>query len=107
MIEKLENQKHKEIAKGFFAKFIHSEKMTMAYLNVVAKASVPEHKHENEQITSVISGRFKFTIAGEEYIMEAGDVVVIPPNVLHGGVALTDCFIIDTFTPVREDLKRM
>ena len=48
-------------------------------------------------------GRFEITVDGETVVAEAGDCVVIRPNALHSGRAITDCLILDVFAPVRED----
>jgi unsaturated pyranuronate lyase len=66
-------------------------------------AVVPAHKHVSEQITMVISGAIKFDVAGKEVTVRAGEVLVIPPNVVHSAVALEDCDDIDAFSPLRED----
>lgn len=47
------------------------------------------------------------TIDGKTSVFGEGQVVVIPPHVEHGGVALTDCRIFDIFSPVREDYKML
>lgn len=39
------------------------------------------------------------------YRAKAGDVVVIPSNVVHYGQALTDVRVIDVFSPVREEYR--
>lgn len=103
----LNNQEEKELAPGFAAKFVHSEKMTIPYITIQAGASVPDHNHFNEQITTIIEGEFEFKIYGKKKLMRAGDVVVIPPNVSHSGKSITDCIAIDSFTPVREDFKKL
>lgn len=46
-------------------------------------AIVPEHAHENEQITIVTSGAMEFTMGDEIRTLRAGDGVCIPPNVKH------------------------
>jgi len=35
--------------------------------------------------------------------MKAGDIAVIPSNAIHSGQAITDCQLLDVFSPVRED----
>ena len=43
-----------------------------------------------------------FTVGDESRAMHAGDCVVIPPNVRHGGVAGPEgCQVLDVFTPPR------
>jgi unsaturated pyranuronate lyase len=66
-------------------------------------AVVPPHKHVSEQITMVMSGALKFTVAGKETTVRAGEVLIIPPNVVHSAVALEDSDDIDAFSPLRED----
>ena len=66
-------------------------------------AVVPPHKHLAEQITMVISGAIKFSIGGKNITVRAGEVLIIPPNVVHSAVALEDSDDIDSFSPLRED----
>jgi quercetin dioxygenase-like cupin family protein len=66
-------------------------------------AIVPPHKHLSEQITMVLSGALRFTMEGKDIVVRAGDVLVIPPNVVHSAVALEDTDDIDSFSPLRED----
>jgi len=56
---------------------------------------------------SVISGQLEFTINGEVKILGPGEGAVIPSMVPHGAKAVTNCYIIDTFSPVREDYKTL
>lgn len=66
-------------------------------------AVVPPHKHRAEQITMVMSGALKFAVGRRQVTVRAGEVLVIPPNVVHSAVALEDCDDIDAFSPLRED----
>jgi quercetin dioxygenase-like cupin family protein len=72
-------------------------------LRLAKGAVVPPHKHVSEQITMVISGAIKFTIGGDDITVRAGDVLVIPPDVVHSALALEDTDDIDSFSPLRED----
>jgi quercetin dioxygenase-like cupin family protein len=51
----------------------------------------------------VLSGALRFTMEGKDVVVRAGDVLVIPPNVVHSAVALEDTDDIDSFSPLRED----
>lgn len=95
----------KEIAPGFQARFIHTENLTLSFVDVEAGAVLPEHSHIHEQISHVIEGEFEMTIAGKTEILKPGNAVVIPSNVVHSGRALTKCKIHDVFCPFREDYK--
>jgi unsaturated pyranuronate lyase len=72
-------------------------------LRLAKGAVVPAHKHVSEQITMVMSGALRFTIRGKDITVRAGEVLVIPPNVVHSAVALEDSDDIDSFSPLRED----
>ena len=66
-------------------------------------AVIPLHFHPNEQITWITKGSVKVLSQGKEFIVKAGDVLIIPPYVPHEFIALEDTIDIDFFTPVRED----
>ncbi|HUK74994.1 MAG TPA: cupin domain-containing protein [Nitrososphaerales archaeon] len=72
-------------------------------LRLAKGASVPPHKHLAEQITMVMSGALRFTIGGKDTDVRAGDVLIIPPNVVHSAVALEDTDDVDSFSPLRLD----
>ena len=102
----LEELKEHEIVSGFHARFAHTDHMTLAYWNIDAGASLPDHAHVHEQIVNIIEGDFAFTLDGDTRTLSAGSIVVIPSNVKHSGKAITNCKIIDAFYPVREDYRK-
>ena len=60
------------------------------------------HHHSEQQIAIVLSGELTFTVGQETRVMHAGECVVIPPHVPHGGVAGPGgCTAVDVFTPPR------
>lgn len=97
----------KEIIPGFFAKFVHTENISIVFWDAKAGSTFPEHSHPHEQIATIQQGRFQLTINGETKILEAGIVAVIPSNAKHSGIALTDCKLMDVFYPVREDYTKL
>ncbi|OEK06615.1 cupin domain-containing protein [Roseivirga misakiensis] len=100
----LEDIASRELLPGFSVKMIHSEKMTLAYWDIKAGSVLPEHSHPHEQIAAqVISGEFELILDGQSKVMKSGDVAVIPSNMVHSGKAITDCQLLDAFSPVRED----
>lgn len=94
-----------EVKDGFMARFVHTENLTLGYWDVEEGAILPMHSHYNEQLTQVLEGKFEMTIGEQTQIYEMGQLVVIPPHVVHGGKAITKCKIFDIFCPVREDYK--
>jgi len=85
------------------------ERMMIAHVHLDKGAIVPTHQHENEQLTWVVEGAFRFWIGAEdapdreELVLSAGEVLYIPPNVPHKAEALEDTFDVDVFSPPRQD----
>ncbi len=98
-------KKRREIIAGAKARIIHMDGMTLSYWNFAEGTKLPEHSHPHEQMTKLIKGRFEMTVDGETKILEDSDIAVIPSNALHSGRAITDCELLDVFSPVREDYK--
>jgi quercetin dioxygenase-like cupin family protein len=72
------------------------------YVTIDPDAVAATHHHAEQQIAIVIDGELTFTVGDETRVMHAGDCVVIPPHVPHGGQAGPEgCTAIDVFTPPR------
>jgi len=101
----LHNLNKKEVIKGYHARTIHTGSMTLLYWLVDEGATMPVHSHIHEQVAHVLKGKFELTVGDKTKILEPGTVAVIPPNVPHGGRAITYCELLDVFHPEREDYK--
>jgi quercetin dioxygenase-like cupin family protein len=95
----------KETFPGYTGRFIHTQSMTFAYWDVKAGSTAPEHSHMHEQVAQLIEGEFILTVDGNPITLEPGKVVVIPSNIKHSGIAVTNCKLLDVFSPVREDYR--
>jgi quercetin dioxygenase-like cupin family protein len=84
-------------------RFITADRVTIAHFVLKRGGVVPQHSHENEQVSYIISGALKFIFEGREIVVKAGEVLQIPPNVPHAAETLEDVVAIDVFSPVRED----
>ncbi|WP_248930249.1 cupin domain-containing protein [Paenibacillus hamazuiensis] len=62
------------------------------------------HSHPHEQLSYCLKGKLEFTIDGEKTVIGAGETIYIPSNAKHGCKALEPSALLDSFTPVREDL---
>ncbi|WP_312900010.1 cupin domain-containing protein [Chryseobacterium taichungense] len=83
---------------------IYGEQGTIGYFTYKKGAVVPTHQHSNEQYSLITKGSVKVNILDKEYIVKAGDGIIIPPNVPHSFTALEDDTIdIDFFSPARKD----
>ncbi|HEX3353213.1 MAG TPA: cupin domain-containing protein [Terriglobales bacterium] len=64
---------------------------------------IPLHSHYNEQFTYILEGALKFWIDGKEIVVNAGEVLTIPPHMPHKAEALVDTVDLDVFNPPRAD----
>jgi len=83
--------------------FIVGSNVMIARVLLKKGAHVPLHSHHNEQVTYVLDGALKFHLKGREVIVNAGEVLCIPPNVPHEAFALEDTVDLDIFNPPRQD----
>ena len=95
----------REIAPGFSARFVHTNGMTVARVEVRADARLPQHAHPHEQLTTVLSGELELTVGGEVKSLRAGMIAFIPGGVPHSARAVTACQVLDVFHPVRDDYR--
>jgi quercetin dioxygenase-like cupin family protein len=87
----------------FARRFFTGENITLAFLTLKQGCVVPQHNHDSEQFSYCISGALQFRIGAEELLLRAGEIVQIPPFVLHEAVAVEDFTGIDVFSPIRKD----
>ena len=93
-----------ELIAGVKARIASSENGMLSHVEFDEGCIVPEHSHPNEQCGMVLSGRIRFTIAGEEHVVEAGDFFMIPPDQVHSAAAIGGPAVaLDVFVPPRGD----
>src|SRR5436853_6632110 len=87
-------------------RLITGDRMMLAHVYLKKGCVVPQHSHENEQLTYILEGALHFWFGptgSQEITVRAGEVVVIPSNVLHRALALEDTLDVDVFCPPRQD----
>lgn len=63
-----------------------------------------QHSHPHEQLSYCLKGSIAFTIDGVETVIRQGESIVIPSGARHGVKALEESALLDSFTPLRDDL---
>lgn len=81
----------------------HPDLMVVAFRFSEAGAEGKLHNHPHVQSTFVESGRFRFSVDGNETEVGPGDSFVISSNLVHGCVCLEPGTLVDSFTPRRDD----
>jgi quercetin dioxygenase-like cupin family protein len=97
-IEKLNDKMSRQMISG--------DNATVSQLMLKAGAVVPRHSHVNEQYTWILSGSLKFVFDDREIVVNAGEVLLIPPHLPHSAIAMEDTVDVDIFAPRREDWIR-
>lgn len=93
------------IAEGISGRAVTAESVTVLHATIAAGALLPEHSHKNEQVVNVVDGELELVVEGVTHRLVPGTVMVLEPNVVHSGRAVTDCRVVDVFHPVREDFR--
>jgi quercetin dioxygenase-like cupin family protein len=76
----------------------------MIGLTLVEKGClVPPHAHDNQQMTFVTSGRWRFRLEGKTVDVGPNEMIFIPANEVHSAEAIETLVAYDIFTPPRED----
>jgi quercetin dioxygenase-like cupin family protein len=90
---------------GFYGRMIHGDTSSLVFWDIKEGGISPEHHHVHEQITYIVEGELEMVIGGQKMLFTAGCFHVIPSHVPHSALAVTDCKIIDSFAPARDDYR--
>lgn len=93
-----------ELREGVRAREVVGERMTFTVIELAANATVPEHRHEHEQIGMVIVGRVRFRIDDETRDLGPGGIWRILTDHPHEVTAGPEgAVVVEVFSPVRTD----
>jgi len=104
-MQKIKEIQPKELVAGVAGHYVHGEGATFGYVELKQGSRVPDHSHPNEQITYILEGQLQMKIGGQDCLLEPGMYYVIKSGVTHNAFAVSDCKLIDVFTPTREDYR--
>jgi quercetin dioxygenase-like cupin family protein len=86
------------------ARRIEGEQVTLAVVELAPNATIPEHRHPQEQLGMVITGTMRFRIDNEVRELGPGGTWRILSNRPHEATAGPDgAVVIDAFSPIRSD----
>lgn len=75
---------------GITRQTVDGERQTVVRYVYEPGSVFPEHHHAQEQITLVVRGSIRFTVAGQIIDLGPGGIAVIPPDAPHGAVVVGD-----------------
>lgn len=93
-----------EMLPGVTRRAAYLDDVMLTFFEFEPGAIIPEHNHFHQQITWIVSGAMEFDLDGKKRILQAGDGVLIPPDVPHSAVILDKpCRALDAWHPIRDD----
>ena len=95
-----------QVSQSIKRKMIWGEHTMIARLEIKDGCLVPQHHHENEQISFIESGTIRFWLGADKsevVDVHAGELLIIPPNLPHEALMIGDVVATDTFSPPRAD----
>jgi quercetin dioxygenase-like cupin family protein len=84
-------------------RLVAGEKVMLVIWKMSAGAHAAAHRHANEQMFWMLSGKMEFRLGNEKRTCGPGDVAVIPGGVEHEAWFPEDTEVVDIFAPPRED----
>lgn len=102
----LEQVPMEQVGTGMRRQLVWGQQMMMARISLAAGVSVPQHRHDNEQITYLLAGEMEFRFGEDGADLRhigAGEILVIPGDMPHAAEVLMDAEVIELFAPPRRD----
>lgn len=92
-----------EVLPNNFRVAVTGKEMGINRIRWIHPTELPAHTHQDaEQALIMTSGKIAFSVAGEEMILEAGDVMVVPRNAVHSGHSIEgEASFVEVFAPTR------
>lgn len=92
-----------EYVPNVFRQAVCGEKVMMTRITYRDEVTIPEHKHEAEQVMLVVQGRLWAKVGDEEQEVGPGALLIINSNVIHGFKKLSeeDVVFYECFAPIR------
>ncbi|HSX03592.1 MAG TPA: cupin domain-containing protein [Rhabdochlamydiaceae bacterium] len=97
---------YKPFGKKLLGRLVSGIHLTFLNCEFEKGAIVESHQHKNEQISYVVRGVLKGTVAGKKYILKKGDAILIPPNTSHRWEALKKSVTLEVFSPINHKVIR-
>ena len=103
---KWDEVRREEITRLLTRGVIWGQNQNLALFTFKKGCHVSAHHHASEQVTQVLKGSLRLIVSGEEIVLGAGQVLIIPPEMPHEAFADEDAEVLDSFSPRRDDWLR-
>lgn len=93
-----------EICPGIKRRTLTSGKtMYQMIAELDAGSRMPEHRHPQEQVVHILTGRMRLIVEGTPHELVPGDSFYLAGNVPHGVETIENTRVLDTFSPPRNE----
>jgi gluconolactonase len=93
-----------ELTQGVYARLVSAGDMQLSFVSSNPLSKSPAHIHPEEQITLLLRGSLKEAVLDQEVDLDVQDLLLVPGNVVHSGVAGELGYdALDIFWPIRDD----
>ncbi|MBZ8132427.1 cupin domain-containing protein [Afifella sp. IM 167] len=98
-----------EVRKGVSRTAFRGDNALMVMNWLEPGMEVKPHSHPFEQLAYILAGRVRFTIGDDVVEVGPGQVVRIPPDIVHCGEPVGEevAVNLDVFAPVRDDYRHL
>ncbi len=88
-------------------RIVSTDRECLVVVELAAGTVVESHKHDVDQIGTVVKGQLVMVVAGEQRVLVPGDCYRVPAGTAHGTRVLHEATtVVDCFAPPREDLRK-
>lgn len=95
-----------EPAPGFLVRAVSGERLMLCDVTLQPDSESPLHSHPYEEMGLILEGEFEMTIGEDKQSLTPGDVYLVPPGVVHGGVTHEQkTLLVSAYSPPREDYR--
>ena len=93
-----------ELAPGIRRRTVtHGATMYQMIAELAAGSKMAKHKHPQEQIIHILSGRMRVFAGGETHELGPGESYYLASDVPHGVETIENTRVLDTFSPPRDE----
>ena len=95
-----------ELVPGADSRLVSGKGAQLSFLRMAPGSTFARHIHPEEQLMIVLRGWIDEIILDSEQRMEEGDILLLPGNMVHGGmIGPFGCDVLDVFWPPRPDYR--
>ncbi len=87
-------------------RILSTDRECLVVVELAAGTVVESHKHEVDEVGTIVKGQIVMVVAGEQAVLTPGDCYRVPAGLAHGARVTEDTVVVDCFAPPREDLRK-